>query len=498
MDQQTIKEALFRSLTLAVAEYSLPSHSFLRRYSRGEFGQTAIRWWAIHMLPDRNRFNQAFLRMISRVDDYRARTILLRNVYAEHGNLDPDAAHVALFMRFMRGIGCSRIDVKEDDGAFRVSELRFKRFEILDNEPVLWSLGQFAAIAAVRPRVFENYLDGLRRVFPDADNSTLEYFLMHCDLDPVHTNDLLDAAGLYVRTQDDVTTFADGVRDTLLSVADMFSWMERQMIGEAETGPSLEASAGLSPSPDLLVADRSLYGKDADLYDAIYYREEIYSRETAFAIRQVAGIERPSILDLCSGTGSHARLLTDHGAVVTGVDRSESMLAIARRKAPDATFIQADIRELSLDDRFDAVLCMYGALHYVEEPQDVIRVLRRAYAHLKPGGALVVDLREREHLPEHWNGERVNGYGFRKFWLRRRGVDDSDLYAISAFDPHRGRHFLEVHNLFHTDPFRIANWARLTGFSGVRLHPDYRGEEIYARSSGENKVVLVGRRPANS
>jgi SAM-dependent methyltransferase len=273
--------------------------------------------------------------------------------------------------------------------------------------------------------------------------------------------------------------------------------MERHMLAEAEPGASIEATSQW-PSPQLRVADRSLYGKDADLYDAIYYREEIYMREADFAMDQVAGIERPSILDLCAGTGSHARLLTDHGAVVTGVDRSESMLAIARRKVPDATFINSDIREFSLGERFDAVLCMYGALHYIEEPQDVIRVLRRAYAHLKPGGALVLDLREREHLPEHWDGERFNGYACRKFWLRRRGVDDSDLYAVSAFDPHSKRHFLEVHNLFHTDPFRIASWARLTGFSDVRLHPDYRGEEIYARSSGENKVVLVGRRPADS
>lgn len=498
MDEQNTKTRLWQSLDLASAAYSLPSHSFLRRYAHGEFSQAAIRWWAIKMLPGSNRFNQAFLRVTARVDDYSARTLLLRNVYSEHGNLDPDAAHVALFMRFMRGIGCSRIDVHEDDGAFRVPELRFKRFEISDNEPLLWSLGRFAAIEAVLPGVFANYLEGLRRVFPNADDSTLEYFLVHCELDPAHTNDLLEVASLYIRTEDDVTTFADGVRDMLLSLSDMFSWMERHMIADAETSASLEANAGHSPSPQLRVADRSLYGKDADLYDAIYYREEIYRREMAFAMDQVAGIQQPSILDLCAGTGSHARLLTDHGAVVTGVDRSESMLAIARRKVPDATFIQADIREFSLEGRFDAVMCMYGALHYIEEPQDVIRVLRRAHAHLKPGGALIVDLREREHLPEHWNGERVNGYAFRKFWLRRRGVDDSDLYAISAFDAHSGRHFLEVHNLFHTDPFRIANWARLAGFSGVRLHPDYRGEEAYARSSGENRVVLVGRRSADS
>jgi pyrroloquinoline quinone (PQQ) biosynthesis protein C/SAM-dependent methyltransferase len=485
-------------LDVAVAERPLESHSFLQRYARGEFSRTAIRWWAIKMLPGSNRFNQAFLRVASKVDDYRARTLLLRNVYSEHGNLDPGAAHVALFMRFMRGIGCSRVDIHEDDGAYRVPELRFKRFEITENEPLIWSFGRFAAIEAVLPGIFMKYLEGLRRVFPEADDSTLEYFHVHCELDPTHTHDLLEVASLYVGSEDDATTFAEGVRDMLLSLSDMFSWMERNMVAEAETDGSAEPATS-HPSPhQLRVVDRSLYGKDADLYDAIYYREEIYSREAAFVMEHVAGIERPSLLDLCAGTGSHARLLADQGACLTGIDRSESMLTIARRKVPEANFIQADIREFSINRKFDAVLCMYGALHYIEEPQDVVRVLRRAYAHLKQGGTLIVDLREREHLPESWNGERVNGHAFRKFWLRRRGVDDSDLYAISAFDSHNGRHFLEVHNLFHTDPFRIANWARLAGFSDVRLHPDYRGDESYVRSSGENKVVLVGRRAEGS
>jgi pyrroloquinoline-quinone synthase len=495
MEDADTKSRLLEALDIAIAEHPLETHPFLERYAAGGFSQDAIRWWAIKMLPGSNRFNQAFLRVAARIDDYRARILLLRNVYSEHGNLDPKAAHVALFMRFMQGIGCSRIEVNEDDGAFRVPELRFKRFEIQENEPVIWSLGRFAAIEAVLPGVFVKYIQGLRKIFLGIDDSTIEYFHVHCELDPEHTDELLQVASLYAGSEDDVTTFADGVRDMLLSLSDMFSWMECHMAAEAGTGDLLRSVPSPLRPPELRVADRSLYGRDADLYDAIYYREDLYRREADFVLDHLTGVPHPSLLDLCAGTGSHARLLTDRGVRVTGVDRSDAMITIARRKVPEACFTQADIRSFSINERFDAVICMYGALHYIEEPQDIVRVLRNALAHLRPGGVLIVDLREREHLPEAWPGERVHGYGFRKFWLRRRGVADSDLYAISAFDAHTGRHFLEVHNLFHTDPFRIANWARLTGFANVKLHPDYRCDEIYERSSGENKVVLVGRRP---
>lgn len=491
------KSALLEALNSAIADHPLESHPFLERYAAGGFTQDAIRWWAIKMLPGSNRFNQAFLRVASQIDDYRARILLLRNIYSEHGDLDPDAAHVALYMRFMQGISCSRIDVHEDDGAFKVPELRFKRFEIQANEPVIWSLGRFAAIEAVLPGIFGRYIEGLRRIFPEIDDVTLEYFHIHCELDPTHTDELLQVASLYVVSEDDVTTFSDGVRDMLLSLLDMFSWMERNMATEAGSDHLIQSAPAPRGKLDLHVADRELYRREADLYDWIYYRDSLYRRETDFVLDHLAGISQPEILDLCAGTGSHARLFTERGARVVGVDRSGEMLAIARSKAPEARFLQADIRSFALTEAFDAVICMYGAIHYIEEPQDVVRVLRHAWDHLKPGGTLIVDLRERDYLPEEVPGELVDGHAFRKFWLRRRGVDDSDLYAISAFDCQTGRHFLEVHNLFHTDPFRIANWARLAGFTEVRLHPDYRRTEIYERSLGENKVVLVGRRPVS-
>lgn len=491
------KAALADSLVRAAAEYSLESHPFLDRYAAGQFSPEAIRWWAIKMLPGSNRFNQAFLKVAAAIEDYRARILLLRNIYSEHGDLDPEAAHVELYMRFMRGIDCSRIDVHEDDGAFRVPELRFKRFEIQANEPIIWSLGRFAAIEFVLPGVFTRYIEGLRKIFPGISDHTIEYFHVHCELDPTHTDELLQVASLYVASADDVRTFSDGVRDMLLSLTDMFSWMDRTMAVDVDIDPFPETGDTQRPKSGLRVADRTLYSSDADLYDPIYYRDSIYRYESAFILDHLKEISRPHVLDLCAGTGSHAKLLTERGAVVVGVDSSDAMLDIARRKVAGTQFIRADIRSLALDQTFDLVMCMYGAIHYIEEPQDVVTVMRNTLGHLKPGGLLIMDLRDRENLPERQPSETTNGLATRKFWLRRRGVDDSDLYLISAYDRSSERHFLEVHNLFHTDPFRIANWARMTGFQDICLHSAYRREAHYDRSSGENRVVLVARRPGD-
>ncbi|WP_375483264.1 methyltransferase domain-containing protein [uncultured Mycobacterium sp.] len=483
-----VKGQLMQALEDAIAEWPLEKHPFLKRFSEGGFDQEAIRWWAIKMLPGSNRFNQAFLKVTARVDDYRARILLLNNVYSEHGELNPDGAHVALFMRFMRGIGCSRVDVHEDDGAFRVPELRFKRFEIQDNEPIIWSLGRFVAIECVLPGVFTKYIEGLRKIFPGIDDHTIEYFPIHCVLDPEHTDQLLQVASLYVKSDVDVMTFQDGVRDMLLSMSDMFSWMGRNMAREAGSDELLRSTLPVSaPQP----SNGDAHLTDADIYDGIYERDEATKRQAAFVLDQLAGIDRPSVLDLCAGTGSLARLLADRDVRVTGVDSSEALLAVARRKVPEGRFLQSDIRRLRLDEQFDALVCMNGALHYIEEPQDIVRVLRLAKDHLRPGGALIAELRDRTRLPDILPD---NDHAWSS-WLPRRGQEDSDLYALSGVDASSGRHVLDVRNFFHTDPFRIANWARMAGLTDVQLLADYLDGESYTRSSGDGKVVLVAHRP---
>jgi pyrroloquinoline quinone (PQQ) biosynthesis protein C len=61
--------------------------------------------------------------------------------------------------------------------------LRFKRFEIQDNESIIWSLRRFAAIECVLPGVFTKYIEGIHKIFPGIDDHTLEYFPIEAVVD---------------------------------------------------------------------------------------------------------------------------------------------------------------------------------------------------------------------------------------------------------------------------------------------------------------------------
>jgi demethylmenaquinone methyltransferase/2-methoxy-6-polyprenyl-1,4-benzoquinol methylase len=106
--------------------------------------------------------------------------------------------------------------------------------------------------------------------------------------------------------------------------------------------------------------------------------------------RAVQGLHG-KVLDVACGTGDMVveLLRTRYAASlqVTGVDLSEEMLAIAKRKAPQAEYRLADAEHLPFGDAsFDAVTCAFGVRNFVHLEQGLSEMLRV----LKPGGRMVI------------------------------------------------------------------------------------------------------------
>lgn len=96
-----------------------------------------------------------------------------------------------------------------------------------------------------------------------------------------------------------------------------------------------------------------------------------------------------SVLDLGCGAGDPiARYLIAKGLAVTGADFSEPMLAIARRRFPQARWLFADMRTLNLSETFDGIVGWHSFFHLRQHEQR--DVLKRLSEHLRPGGAMML------------------------------------------------------------------------------------------------------------
>lgn len=84
--------------------------------------------------------------------------------------------------------------------------------------------------------------------------------------------------------------------------------------------------------------------------------------------RYLAPLRGRTVLDVGTGTGRAAIALARRGAVVTGVDASAEMLAVAERRAREAgaavSFTRGDAHRLEYGDgSFDAVVCLRVLMH---------------------------------------------------------------------------------------------------------------------------------------
>jgi ubiquinone/menaquinone biosynthesis C-methylase UbiE len=141
------------------------------------------------------------------------------------------------------------------------------------------------------------------------------------------------------------------------------------------------------------MSEQQLYRNFAEYYDKIYQNVD-YSGETEFIVWAVNKHQKSKgnkLMDVACGTGSHAENLIDKFQV-TGVDINPKMLHIARKKVPEAVFTQGDMKNLELNSQFDVVTCIFSAIHYNRNCQELEKTLLNFYSHLKTGGILIFDL----------------------------------------------------------------------------------------------------------
>jgi SAM-dependent methyltransferase len=117
----------------------------------------------------------------------------------------------------------------------------------------------------------------------------------------------------------------------------------------------------------------------------------------------VGRFEPRSVLDAGCGSGRVAIELARRGIEVVGVDLDPSMLATARRLAPELEWVDGDLRTFDLGRTFDLVV-LAGNVPLFTPPGTQADVAERCAAHVRPGGHLVTGFStDRGYTADDWS-----------------------------------------------------------------------------------------------
>ena len=112
----------------------------------------------------------------------------------------------------------------------------------------------------------------------------------------------------------------------------------------------------------------------------------------------VCRFEPATVLDGGCGTGRVGIELARRGLDVVGVDLDADMIARARAKAPDLTWIESSLADLDLGRTFDVVVLAGNVIPFVAEGDRAAAVAECA-RHLGPGGRLIAGFQLRSGWP---------------------------------------------------------------------------------------------------
>jgi SAM-dependent methyltransferase len=226
--------------------------------------------------------------------------------------------------------------------------------------------------------------------------------------------------------------------------------------------------------------------------------------------RRLAAETGGSMLELGCGTGRIAIPLGKAGAPIIGIDRSDAMLARARRRVVRGKLtrrvklVRGDIRYLPFPPQsFDAVIAPYGVLQSLLRERDLAATLTAVHGAVRPGGTfgieLVADLPSWEEYRKRislrgWKGRRGGAHvtlveTVRQDRARRLTIFDQEFTERRGRQRRISRFALTFRTL--TVPQMVRRLEK-AGFEITALLGDYRGGPWDPRAE---VWMILARRP---
>jgi ubiquinone/menaquinone biosynthesis C-methylase UbiE len=234
----------------------------------------------------------------------------------------------------------------------------------------------------------------------------------------------------------------------------------------------------------------------SDFYLRAYPEAERDAQPQALAAARLAGCpDGGDLLDVACGFGRHSIPLAGAGYRVVGVDRAQTLLDEARRRAGHGRWpklVRADYRELPFaDESFDAALNLFTSLGFLGDDEDTAALAEIGRV-LRPDARLVVETMHRDLLVRAFREHDWRLVGAGRLLLEQRTFDPASGLAQTTqtlIESRGGRESRTFSIRVYTATELLAMLTR-AGFAEARAYGGLDG----APFTTDSRLVIVARR----
>jgi len=128
-------------------------------------------------------------------------------------------------------------------------------------------------------------------------------------------------------------------------------------------------------------------------YYDLFYKDKDYENEARCVHQKLVenNIKGKRLLELGCGTGKHAKILSELGYKILGIEKSYSMINSADTIA-NFECMQGDIRKIKLQEKFDSVISLFHVMSYQTTNESLLAVFKTAFDNLEDNGLFIFDV----------------------------------------------------------------------------------------------------------
>ncbi len=231
--------------------------------------------------------------------------------------------------------------------------------------------------------------------------------------------------------------------------------------------------------------------------DDILAPPETYEEEALIyveAIKNRISAQTVTMLHLGCGAGGHDFHFKEHFSV-TGADISEGMLALAKKRNPEVSYVKGDMKTIRLERKFGVVV-IPDSIMYMTTLEDLKETVMNAARHLKTEGILLVVAHMKEDFKENnfaYSGEKEN---IHITVLENNHIVSNTTYEATMIHLMRQEDELSIHHEVHTlGLFSYDQWMDIFEMCQLKIDEinlDHLYDQ-YLLEDGEYKLkVFIG------